>query len=573
MKDKIIKISIIITITILLILILLVTVPDIEIQYIASKGGKIAGKSQQLIKKGKDAEEVIAIADDHFNFISWSDGLKSPTRKDKRVKSNLKVTAQFERKLGDFRYNYNNATANNTDLSILLNRGDINNVKFIVPTKEYFNFNGWYLDKELTIPVSDDCGNIVIGDEVFNVDECNIYAKWTVKERTFYKILIVYDTVIKADLDTIDGSIIKVDYKMTGIERQLCSTMTRQFSKYLNEMMEGLVTFEIDEYFTTVPLGRENITETIFGEVDHKVKNWNINPDNIPEVQHKYNDYRSVINVFSFNDYESKLRSYSGHGGEKFAAIHFESLVAQAIADKYSFNDLLDVTNKDWENILSIFAHEFTHTVEQGITTYRFHNASANYYSQGIYDSYQIVKDYLLNKAKVTDYEETVGIPYYFWKEEIYTLRYDESKGGYVDFAWPEKWQSLISSEQYVPRYSRGTKVIAIALAGYRFSHWSDGITTESRIDYNIQSDTTITAIFEPLPYEVRYNASEGGRIEGDEVQIVLCDEYSQYVTAVANEGYRFIGWSDGNKNQKRCDVVYRYRLGLQVTALFEKIS
>lgn len=543
-----------------------------EVIYESEKGGYIEGNSNQSINEGETASSVTAIADEHFKFIGWSDGFTEPARNDENVTSDLKIRAEFERISAELKYNYKNATGNNKVESILLSKGQMSNKYLAVPEKEYFYFSGWYLDSDYQTCVADKNGKITIGDELFNYDEFEIYAKWSAIEEINYKILLVYDTEIKADLDLIDGTIIPVHYKMSELDRKLCKAITFQFSKYLNEITEGLVKFEIDEYYTTIPLGLQNIESYITNKDGQKFKEYFVEVDAIPEIVGMIDNYRSVINVFSFGEKEYMFRKSAGIGSAKFAAIYFENLFIQARANGCSLKEMLNLDSKEWNGIVNTFVHEFIHTCEQGITTYRYHNVIANYHNQGIVNN-QIERDYLLNQANVTDCEEKVGIPYNFWKQELYTLKYEKSKGGYIDSTWPENWQSVDPNSQRIPKGSRGSRVIAEPMPGYRFSHWSDGVTTETRVDYNIQSDMTITAIFEPLAYEIRYNAGEGGRIGGQAIQSVLCDSYSQYVTAVANEGYRFIGWSDGYEEARRRDEVRWNRLGLQVTALFEKIS
>ncbi len=46
------------------------------------------------------------------------------------------------------------------------------------------------------------------------------------------------------------------------------------------------------------------------------------------------------------------------------------------------------------------------------------------------------------------------------------------------------------------------------------------------------------------------------GFIYGETIQVLEGDKKSTYVTAVANPNYRFVKWSDGNTEAKRCDVI-----------------
>ncbi len=74
----------------------------------------------------------------------------------------------------------------------------------------------------------------------------------------------------------------------------------------------------------------------------------------------------------------------------------------------------------------------------------------------------------------------------------------------------------------------------------------------------------------EPTPqtYTLNYTAGEGGRIVGNALQTVEEGESGSTVTAVANEGYEFIGWSDGVTTAERTDT--NVTEDITVTAQFE---
>ena len=70
-------------------------VPEYDVKYIAKKNGTIEGAKEQVVKEGEDATYVIAIPDDGYVFISWSDGNKDPYRHDTNVTKNIEVYATF----------------------------------------------------------------------------------------------------------------------------------------------------------------------------------------------------------------------------------------------------------------------------------------------------------------------------------------------------------------------------------------------------------------------------------------------------------------------------------------------
>ena len=71
------------------------TVPEYTINYTAKKGGVIEGENTQVVKEGEDATSVIAIPEHGYIFISWSDGVRDPYRKDINISRNLDLFASF----------------------------------------------------------------------------------------------------------------------------------------------------------------------------------------------------------------------------------------------------------------------------------------------------------------------------------------------------------------------------------------------------------------------------------------------------------------------------------------------
>jgi hypothetical protein len=68
----------------------------ITVTYTASEGGTIDGISEQEIKYGEDATTVIAVPNDGYKFVKWSDGKENADRKDINITSPISVVAEFE---------------------------------------------------------------------------------------------------------------------------------------------------------------------------------------------------------------------------------------------------------------------------------------------------------------------------------------------------------------------------------------------------------------------------------------------------------------------------------------------
>ncbi|WP_297417468.1 chitobiase/beta-hexosaminidase C-terminal domain-containing protein [Clostridium sp.] len=73
----------------------------------------------------------------------------------------------------------------------------------------------------------------------------------------------------------------------------------------------------------------------------------------------------------------------------------------------------------------------------------------------------------------------------------------------------------------------------------------------------SITSDEAILTVTTPaaVTYTLNYTAEAGGTIEGNSSQTVNEGDNGSEVTAVANLGYHFVGWSDGNSNASRKDT------------------
>jgi len=88
------------------------------------------------------------------------------------------------------------------------------------------------------------------------------------------------------------------------------------------------------------------------------------------------------------------------------------------------------------------------------------------------------------------------------------------------------------------------------------FLGWSDGVTDNERT-ITITSDTTISSRFDVETYSVSITAGEGGYLENGNIELEIneCNLDWIYTCAYANDGYYFVGWSDGNTNN--CIDIY----------------
>lgn len=393
---------------------------QLDIQYLATENGSIGGETTQKVVYGENAQTVTAIPKEGYMFSGWSDNITTAERQDTQVKESICVTANFERLKKEFTFDYNYATENCEKKDILLTYGELQDVKFPVPVREHFTFNGWYLGNA---PVSDSAGNPVIGNEIFYNNRTDICAKWTPNETFTYKILFVYVTDVVATVPSADNKdVVNIRYKMPKRERALCELITEQMRVCMNELLDGLVKFEIDEYYTTQPVLSEDVKQTISGGC---ISNY-VSASSLSEVQQLIGNYQCVITTCNFNDYESLTNNLMSFSTEKYSTVFFEGLVANWIRNGGSFESLFDYNNAYWNNMRYSYVNAILHAIEMQVKEDIVPSTivQAEYIKQWTSDKgsvakYQltVAKLYFLCQAVIE--EKKVGIPYTFWSGQF----------------------------------------------------------------------------------------------------------------------------------------------------------
>jgi uncharacterized repeat protein (TIGR02543 family) len=412
------------------------------VSYTAGENGHIEGETEQTIIYGGNATAVTAIPNENYRFLRWSDYITEATRSDKEIKRDIKVTALFEKLERTFTYNYNNETdfyaeQNNTVKAVTLNNLTLTSAKLIVPVREHFTFDGWFLDKDFTTRVSNDIGQTVIDEQLFNNASTNFYAKWNnISEPPVYKVLMVFVTELHATLmsnknsERIDEPT-QVDYIMSDIERKICEKIPGKFQDWLNETFNGLVVFEVDSYFTVQELRKEDL---ILGGDENLYHSYGTQAYKISEVRHLLPEYRTVMTTFCMNDYEGLLNNDGGSATTKYGMIRVESLFSNAFLNDITLESIYE-TDMIWghdywvSTVLPGYVHEFIHTVEHWSfkgeyvnseieVGERYHVASAYYKGNNIAFGLDVDRMYLLGNMEIDG--KRVGISYHFWEEDVY---------------------------------------------------------------------------------------------------------------------------------------------------------
>lgn len=344
-----------------------------EITYLTDGNGWIDGEATQTVYYGEDGKAVTAVPNEGYRFIGWSDRRKEAERSEYGIYWDYQCTAQFEKIINKYHYNLADCYPYR---SMELEYGEIEDYPFYVPSpREHYTFDGWMLGE---MKVTDEVGKLIVGNEFFDSEERELHAKWIADAKYTYKVLIVYVTEVSGtfQIDSEEnGGILKIDYKMTDEERAICHMTTKQVEKYFEYALDGLVDFQIDEYYTQVPLTRSDILGYAGG--------YYLFANKIPEVSELLDDYQHVAVSLSFfnydtvyedvNRYWNLMNDFAGISTVKYSCIardHGLNVLAEYhITSEY----FTDETNWNYNSpsrltrnimiayIIETYIHEFIH--------------------------------------------------------------------------------------------------------------------------------------------------------------------------------------------------------------------
>jgi len=388
-------------------------------------GGKIVGKRSQTINWGDDAETVVAVADEDYIFVGWSDLSFEAARQDKEIERNFEYVAYFQPISKIFRYDYGELYSGSKHGSVTLNRDNLDHVEFDVPQMNGYVFLGWYADKNFRVKITDENGRLMLGFYTFDLDTEVIYARWKqngMDEKPIYRVLTVFVDEVEAQLQptyNLDEPYISVSYKMSVIEQRLFALITTGVCDYLNNLFDGEVKFEFDNYYTTRP-----INENSFESGNNSgLRTYSLQANRINEVQGLLENYRSVMTLFSMNDWDRVLHNVGGSSTAKYGMSHIEEELMGYIINYEPLQDVFNDLKKDrndikWLQSLDSYLHEFIHTIEQKYyfdEIYEYHEALDYYLNKGGYGTLDISALYLLNQAEING--KFVGIPKSYWED------------------------------------------------------------------------------------------------------------------------------------------------------------
>ena len=448
----------------------------------ASPGGRIEGETEQngdVSRVHTLGEPVRAVPEEGYRFAGWSDRRMEAERQDEFDLCNKEFFAYFEPVVRTFALNYMGGSSEPLVPAVTLAREQIGEAEFPVPVRVGYTFLGWYADREYQVRITTESGRYMHGYAAFTLETDTLYARWQREgeKSNAHKILLVFVDEIQATLKAWETKeMLDVHRRMNRFEYLRFGEIAVEMRGLLNEWFEGIVSFEVDAYYTIQPV-REGFdgVNTLYAR-------------DIKELQGMAHTYHSTVTAVGYGEYKEKLVSFSGAAQEEACVI---------------FNDKDGVGG---------FLHELSHTVEQLVCPNQdtYHLAIRTGYPER--DVLSITKQYLLGQYEWEGV--TYGIPREYWLHQmefhIYYgfFPYDDGAvfakdSGKVSLVKTSESDKIREENNRVRGDVAGVAeeivVLAEPLPGYRFVCWSDGVTTALRHDVDVISYIHVQAIFEKI--------------------------------------------------------------------------
>lgn len=498
--------------------------------YSAGDGGYISGRSAQTVREGDDGSQVAAVADDGYVFERWSDGFDVSVRTDRAVNANMHFKAYF-RPLGKF-------------------------------SARYVSAGGGVIEGETeqTVEEGGDCSAVkAVADDG-------------------YRFVIWSDGVLTAERTDYG---VKENFAVTAYFAGLETHMVTYFAGsggYIDGSAAQLVTDGGDaETVTAVPFEGFRFVKWSDGVLSAERSEKNVTGD------------KSVTAMFAAEAYNVRYIALNGgriSGNANQTVGHGEnaSAVLAVPYDGYEFVRWDDGVTTPFRCDANIKTG-FTRMAHFALKTYQLcYDALCGGYIAG--QSAQTVAhgedgaavtavanpgfEFIGWSDGVTEETRTdlgvtgdLSVTARFKATDRFILLYGATEGGFVSG----------DTIQTVYKGGNGNAVEAVASEGYRFVKWSDGMTSAVRTDAGVVGNVFVTAVFEKTTYELLYQAEQGGYIDGNARQEVQFGEYGSLVTAVANEGYEFVGWSDGIESATRTDPKPQNGEEINIYPVVEKVN
>ncbi|MBE7692592.1 InlB B-repeat-containing protein [Tenacibaculum finnmarkense] len=576
-----------------------VVVKNYTVKYTAGNNGTITGDLAQTIEEGKATSEVKAIADAGYEFVKWSDGNTSETRTD-IADADKEFTAEFVKTvvvLKNYTVKYtagNNGTITG-DLSQNIEEGKATSqVKAIADAG--YEFVKWSDNN-----TSETRTDIADADKEFTAEFVKVIEKFTVKYTAGNNGTITGDLAqtieegkatseVKAIADAgykfvkwSDGNTSETRTDIADADKEFTAEFVKVIEKFTVKYIagnNGTITGDLSQ---NIEEGKATSQVKAIADAGYEFVKWSDN--NTSETRTDIADADKeftaefVKTVVVLKNYTVKYTagnngSITGNLAQTIEEGKATSQV-KAIADagyefvKWSDNNTsetrTDIADADKEFtaefvktvvVLKNYTVKYTagnngtitgdlaQTIEEGKATsqvkaiadagYEFVKWSDNNTSETRTDIADADKEFTAEFVKVI---------------EKFTVKYTAGNNGTITG----------DLSQNIEEGKATSQVKAIADAGYKFLKWSDNNTSETRTDI-ADADKEFTAEFVAIVkvvknYTVKYTAGNNGTITGNLAQTIEEGKATSEVKAIADAGYEFVKWSDGNTSETRTDI------------------
>ena len=481
------------------------------IRYVVEEGGElVSGQSEYVVPEGSSIpDEYVSVrAKDGYEFLGWSDGDTMEWRRDSAGEEDKTFVALFKR-IDIYRLMDWYADVDSGIPTVEINQSTYTNLSFPVPTREHFTFNGWYLGDTMVADVN---GRSLFTEDMLDYGGRNIFAKWTADETFTFKLLLVYPTRIDAVLPHKDPKVTKkvhVDFTMDEQMEQFCHLVTLRAKKHLDKLTDGLVNFQVDEYYMTEPVTTKDFSTTVG---DTHISNLYV--QNFAEVQDLLPQYDSALILYDATT--NATNNASGMADPRYGSVMLYSFLETMFFNHVTLDQVIELmqNNEDFPlpgnfylidgYLMETITHELAHTIELRMNLASYHIwafALRIHHKTGAFESNRY---YYLCETIVDG--QKVGIPYEFWKGDIAKCAYhvtETSRWGSLGYVIADRTGTYSEpagsgNTFFEVIYGEYVTVTAVPFRGMRFVQWSDGVTTAERTDL-ITGDFTVTAIFEEI--------------------------------------------------------------------------
>ena len=454
------------------------------VSYGTSGPGKIEGEAIQYLRDGESTTSVTAVPSVGAEFVRWSDGVMTASRSDDDVKDNMSVYAEFRQVTPVFALSYSagrGGSLTGETYQVVLS-GESGTAVTAVPDSGYA-FLGW----------SDGVATATRTDRA--VENMSVTAEFGSSYTITYAAgeggSIQGETEQEVVRGTSGTPVTAVPAEGWYFDRWSdgVSTATRQ------DDPADLYTWDIQAVFKqyhTIKYIVYGEGGTITGETTQYIKQdarpvaVTAVPDSGYELKGWYRDNVSGTPSYSGVSFSAGL-DWMYHGGETTTYYAVFQPIAYRCLYYADIGGTVNGSSTRYDVYVSLLTDYATEEIlavpEQG---YVFSG-----WSDGRNDNPRI---------DVLDPDDPQGVEVVAYFSRGYSLTYTAGEGGTIEGTTE---QSVLAGED-------GTAVTAVPSEGYAFVRWSDGVTTATRTDTDINSDINVTAEFDIIANPVVFAGGNG---------------------------------------------------------------